>query len=246
MPGSPGGGEISPPPPGLAERLVAQSGFVVYEGGNSLFNETVLVYLAKPRKERPDFDIFDHVGRPVGISRLQNRRFNVGSHGTTVMYDAGMNETLRVKPTFTPLSMTFAVSGVASGRVIGGGNRFGDLVIGPDVQTAKPGPYRVAPTKATVHGPVPNVMQHYGSIAGPKLRGLTASSLMILDQQKNQVGQIRVFSEGRWFSRVRHYVMSIEPTVKGELRRLLITVPTIITTVAWQQQTFVAGPLGES
>ncbi|MGI9598624.1 MAG: hypothetical protein ACR2QK_20835, partial [Acidimicrobiales bacterium] len=50
---------------------MAKSGFVVYEGGRSIFDESVLVYLSRPKNQWPDFDIVDHLGRALGASRRQ-------------------------------------------------------------------------------------------------------------------------------------------------------------------------------
>ncbi len=201
----------SPPPPGRAEKLVAQSGFVVYEGGNSVFDESLLVYIARPHKQWPDFDVCDHVGRPLAYSRSERRSSMFKRRNPVVYYDQRMNQILHIRSTMGGFSMAFEVSGVANCRVSGGPTRMGRLVIEAN-------------------------NEQYGTIIGSRMRGMLASSIEIVDDRENRIAAIRSFGDGGLFSKVWHYVMSIEPGLRGELRRTLVGVPSIIATVRSQQQ----------
>ena len=87
--------------------MVARSGFVVYEGGNSIFDESVLVFLARPRGALPGFDIFDHVGRPLGQASSSQRNPLFELDAETVYYDTDMNELLRVTATIGGFKSVF-------------------------------------------------------------------------------------------------------------------------------------------
>lgn len=200
-----------PPPPGKAERLVAQSGFVVYEGGSSLFDESVLVYVARTRDLWPEFDIYDHVGRPLGYSR------NVPDSGPVLLerwsqdrsayYDHGHNELLRVANSGNSV---FNVTGGATCRVVSEWKNMGNMIISANNEP-------------------------YGAVVGPRYRGLTDSTLRILDARQAQVGAIKVLEEGRWPNSIRHYVVSVEAGLRGELRSIAIAVPTMVAVIKEQQ-----------
>ncbi len=199
-----------PPPPNLAQQLVARSGFVLYEGGRSVFDESVLVYQAKHKSSWPNCDITDHVGRTLGLIRRQGRG-GFAKQGPAAVFDPGGAELLRVAQGTKRFNFVFDVTGVASARyetsTIGGR----EMVIEAN-------------------------NERFGSIRGPAYRGMTASTMEILDQNRNPVGGIRSISAGSSFSSWDHYVMSIKPHVGGELRRLLIAAPLVIAFAKRAQQ----------
>ncbi len=199
--------ESEPPPPGIAERLVAQSGFVAYETGTDIFDEPVLVYAARPAGFWPDFDVYDHVGRPRGFARSE-RSMPGAPVVRATYYDAGMSELLAVRSRSRFTNITFDVTGIADCKVFGRGTA--ELAFMAN-------------------------NEHYGTISGSRLGGLTSSSLRILDHRGVKVGTIRSFTEGLLFNRVTHYVVSIDqgPSRPGsELRRMLVVAPTMIALVA--------------
>lgn len=201
----------APPPPGKAQQLVARSGFVLYEGGNSVFDESVLVYMAKTKKQWPDADITDHVGRPLGAVRIQVRR-SLQPVGPTAIFDPGGARILHVTRRTSFFNHSYDVTGVSQatygGATIGGK----ELLIEAN-------------------------SERYGSIRGSSFRGLSGSRLEILDQDRNQVGAIRSFSANNSpFVSLDHYVMSIDPSVRGEFRRLLVVAPLIAAFVKRTQQ----------
>jgi hypothetical protein len=208
----PSSGGAPPPPPGKAQQLVARSGFVLYEGGNSVFDESVLVYMAKPSKKMwPDADITDHVGKPLGAVRMQTRR-SFQSAGPTTVFDHGGTRILHILRKTSFFNYSYEVTGVSEGA-------YGGATIGGKELLIEANNER------------------YGSVRGPSFRGLGSSRLEILDQDRNQVGAIRSFRASTSpFVSLNHYVMSVDPSVRGEFRRLLVAAPVIAEFVKRTQQ----------
>ncbi len=200
----------NPPPPNKAQQLVARSGFVLYEGGRSVFDESVLVYLAKHKTRWPDCDITDHVGRRLGAVRQKHRRRWVSNSQTSV-FDAGGSQLLHVTPRPGLFSFLFDVSGVANGRYRSTSITARELVIEAN-------------------------NERFGSIRGPSFQGMGAGKIEILDQREEPVGAIRSMSAGSSFSSWDHYVMSIDPQVGGDFRRLLVAAPLIASLVKRTQR----------
>ena len=191
--------------------MVARSGFVLYEGGRSVFDESVLVYLAGPKSVWPDATITDHVGRMLGAVRMQVRR-SFQAPGPTGIFDTGGARVLHISRRTSFFSYSFDVSGVAhasySGATIGGR----ELVMEAN-------------------------NERFGSVRGPSYRGLAGTHLEILDQDRNQVGAIRSFTTSTSiFRSTDDYVMSIDPSVHGEFRRLLVAAPVIAAFMKRIQQ----------
>lgn len=189
---------------------MARSGFVLYEGGRSVFDESVLVYLAKHKTRWPDCDITDHVGRQLGAVRLQHRARWAG-RGPASVFDAGGSRLLHVMPRPSLFSFLFDVSGVAEGRYRSTSFTAKEMVIEAN-------------------------NERFGSIRGPSFQGMTATKMEILDQREQPVGAIRSMSAGSSFSSWDHYVMSIDPQVSGEFRRLLVVAPLIAAFVKRTQR----------
>jgi hypothetical protein len=198
-------------PPGKVEALVAKSGFTVYEPGRNLFDEPLMVYLARPRSQWPNFDIYNHTGRILGASRSKRRNSLTQIRAATNYYDRRMNQILRVQPHPGAFKLTFEVTGVANAEVVSTMSRFGDLIIQANNEP-------------------------YGMLDSPPLLGMSATYIKILDLHKNQVGAIRTFRTDALFRRTDNYVVSIDPQVRGELRRVLITVPTMIAVIRGMRQ----------
>ncbi len=199
-PGPTTGGPI--PPPGRAQHLVASSGFVVYEAGRSIFDESVLVYLARSRWDLGDFDVVDHVGRPLGASRSEEARQFLTPSRATVLIDPGGSELLRVVAERGWMKFVFAVGGVANARF----------------ETASAG---LSELRITSNA------ERFGCVVGQGVRGLAASELAILDHHRLEVGRIRVHRRRSW-SPARDYVVSMKPGQRDELRRLLPAVPLVL------------------
>ncbi len=107
-----------PPPPGAAQGLVARAGFVVYEGGRSVFDESVLVYIAHHQRSWPNAEVVDHVGRPLGAVR---RRQNHGLLRTTPLFritDPAGGKLFDVVAKNRLLSRRYVVTGVAAVDVL--------------------------------------------------------------------------------------------------------------------------------
>jgi hypothetical protein len=187
--------------------LVAKSGFTVYEPGASVFDESVLVFLATMHDDWPDYQVLDHVGRPLAYSKFLGRDEKPWSRhrSPTVFSDPLNNEIFQLlaKSGFGDLS--FEVSGVSSGQLVRTNKRDAHLTL---MANKEP----------------------YGAVAGGMLTGLSASELRIFDDAKREVGAIRRFREGTRGRKVDNYVVSIQPGLRGELRRMLVVVPTVITT----------------
>ncbi|MGB5758878.1 MAG: hypothetical protein WBM50_18340 [Acidimicrobiales bacterium] len=193
------------PPPGRAQRLVAGSGFVVYERGRSIFDESVLVYLARSGRDIGHFDVVDHVGRPLGASRPEERLQFFTPRRSTVLIDPGGSELLRVVAERGWMKYVFAVSGVANARF----------------ETASAG---LSELRITSNG------ERFGGVIGRGIRGLAATDLAILDHNGIEVGRIRVHRRQIW-SPARDYVVSTKPGRRDELRRLIPAVPVVLATL---------------
>ena len=176
-----------------------------------MFDESVLVYLAAPKKQWPDAKVTDHVGRMLGAVRIQVRR-SFQSAGPTAILDPGGARVLHIARRTSFFNFTFDVSGVAN-ATYGGATMGGrELVIEAN-------------------------NERFGSVRGPSYRGLSGNHLEILDPDRNQVGAIRSFSTGTsLFTTSDDYVMSIDPSVRGEFRRLLVAAPVIAAFMKRTQQ----------
>lgn len=196
-----------PPPPGRAQRLVARAGFVVYEAGRSIFDEPVLVYLARTSTHWPDFDVVDHVGRVLGHARLQVRRSARLTAGPITLFDPGGHRLLSVRPESKLFRFAYRISGVASADYVMRSLGSSELVI-------EAGNERL------------------GSVLGRGFRGLSGSHLSLLDHDRRQVGEIRTFVEHRrLLAPVDSFVVRYEPALRGDLRRLSLAAPMVIALI---------------
>jgi hypothetical protein len=209
-PPTPAASDQGPPAPGFAQQLVARSGFVVYEGGRTVFDESVLVYRARTRKHWPDFDISDHVGRALAVVRVQGPRSLLGQRRPSEILDLGGSRLLRVRPINKMFSQTFEISGVANAHFVAKGSG------------------RTATIEANG--------ERFGAVAGSSFRGMANSQLSIVDHADRQVGVIKSYRRGGLMRRVDDYVVSIEPTLRGPLRRSILAIPTVVAMIRRAQE----------
>ncbi len=202
---SPAPGGPMPPPPNLAQQLVSQAGFAVYEGGHSMFDEPVLVFLARPKRSWPDFDVTDHVGRGLGFAQVSVRRGMVLTRRSDVMDTSGTS-VLGIKPK-VGFSLSFTVSGVANASLRA---RSPGLVI-------ETGGMRI------------------GAVGGSRFLGLGGDRLTLLDDQERPVGTFRSFKRGGLFDRVDDFVVSLDRKCPDYLRDLVPALPTIIVMIRRDQ-----------
>lgn len=204
--------EVPPPPPGPAQRLAARAGVVLYEGGNSLFDEPVLVYLPRPGNRWSGLTIYDHVDRLLGFTK------KLGSPGPfTVNVAAGITDArgtsvLEVRPRPKLFRFNYDVSGVANGRYTMSSVGSQELILEANNEP-------------------------FGYVRGQGLRGLSGRILTVLDRDRHEVGQLRVFPDHRNLFRLSiSYVLSLDPGLDGELRRLLVAAPVVVEGVRRSQQ----------
>ena len=191
-----------PPPPNRSQQLVSRSGFVVYEGGRTIFDESVLVFLSKPGHNRVEFDVTDHVGRRLGATRLV-RPANVLAlnPGPVNIFDPGGSQLLRVTNRSAIFSATYGVSGTANG----------------EYRSTNLGSWNLS---------IEANNEPFGSLVG-KVFDPQRAHISILDHDRQPVGKMRNFGDGGVFGSRRDYVLSVDPAVRGEFRRLLIAAPVV-------------------
>lgn len=204
--------EAEPPDPSRAQDLVARSGFTVYEPGRTVFDQPVLVYLPRRGKRWSDFDIVDHVGRPLAreVKTKDPRLLSVGVPSRIV--DTYNNPILEIRPKSGRfLSTDFEVLGAANGM-------FSQRV--------------TLASRLTIEANA----EPFGAIIGGRLSGFSGN-MEIEDHDKNIVGEIRQYRLTRNpFSMDKALVMGIDPLLRGELRRLLVAAPPILFAIRRQQQ----------
>ena len=194
-----------PPPPGAAQGLVARAGFVVYEGGRSVFDESVLVYIAHHQRSWPNAEVVDHVGRPLGAVR---RRQTHGLLRTTPLFrvtDPAGGKLFDIVAKNRLLSRRYVVTGVAAVTF-----RF--------------------PEQTITAGEEP-----VGSIDG-KLIGASDQRFTVLDNGNKAVAVIQRYSRGNRWVRDYDYVTSIDPVLRGELRRAIIAAPVALEQARHAEQ----------
>lgn len=204
-PPAPGANVPIPPPPNFAQGLVARSGAVVYEGGRSVFDESVMVYRARQKKQWPGFDVVDHVGRPLAVILAQGQSTMFTVMRRVIVMDLGGSPLLTVQPANKLFSNLFDVSGVASATFTkkGSGRKMSIM----------------------------SNNERFGVIAGSAISGLLSDRLTILDDREQEVAVVRSFRRGRRMSQVHDFVVSVDPALRGPLRRLLIAAPPILAVV---------------
>lgn len=201
-----------PPPPGPAQRLVAKAGFSVYEGGSSIFSEPVLVYLSKRVRRWPDFEVFDYIDRPLAITRKAGNPGPLALNGTTALHDMGGAPLVTIAPESKLFRHNYLVSGVANGL-------YTMSTIGSRELTIEAN------------------NEPFGYISGQGFKGLGGRNLTVFDHNRQEVAAIRVFVESRsLIHRTISHVISIDPNLSGELRRLLVAAPVVIEGVRRSQE----------
>ena len=201
-----------PPPPGPAQRLVAKAGFGLYEGGNSIFDEPILVYLATPAKRWAEFAITDHVDRRLGATRKLGTPGPFAINVPTEIVDTLGSSLVSIHATSKLFRYTYEVSGVANG-----------IYTMPSIGS------RELTLEAN--------NEPFGYIRGSGFRGLGGKTLTLFDHDRREVGEVRVFVERRNpFRRTISHVVSFDPALGGELRRLLIAAPVVIEGVRRSQE----------
>lgn len=200
-------GRPQPPHPVRAQELVARAGVVVYESGRSLFDESVLVHLVRSRRYWSDFDVVDHVGRGLGGTRLDvSRGWFSRLVGTTVLLDHADVAVLEVEPGRKFYGSPFRVRGVVDARleILRFGFRGFKIMIGE---------------------------QEVGSVVGSGFRGALSSTLRLLDRGGVQVGTIRVFRRWAIWSGAADMVVSVDPGLQGDLRRVVPAIPIVLANI---------------
>jgi hypothetical protein len=209
----PASGGPQPPPPGLAQRLVAKAGAVVYEGGNSMFDESVLVYIPsvprksfQPPKNLLELNIVDHVGRRLGWSTESTAKRKRWMANPVTIHDTAANEVLRLRVR-TGLRFVVEVSGVASAQI------------------------RQTDRKTFV---LRSGGEPYGRMEGSGLLGVNNTTMRLFDLNDDNVGVLHRLYEGGTLAGQTHYVLAMKPGLRSELRRLLVTAPLV--TTLWNRQ----------
>ncbi|MGI9597624.1 MAG: hypothetical protein ACR2QK_15785, partial [Acidimicrobiales bacterium] len=157
-----------------------------------------------------------HVGRALGASRRQvPRTFSpLGGFVTksrSAVFDPAGARLLDVRPGGQLFKLSYAVTGVATGHYI---------------------TPSIGPTKLSIGAD----NEPYGSIVGRGFKWIHDPTLTILDHDDQPVGAIRSFPRRNNWSPTVDYVLSVKPTLRGELRRLLIAAPTVVAMVRRAQQ----------
>lgn len=195
------------PPVGVVRRLVERSGFVVYEPGTTLFNESVLVYVARPkRREWPGFDVYDHLGRPMATIRREVASRLSTTRGPCNLFDRDGARLLRIEPRFHPFKPVIDVSGIAEARFSSGTTIFAGLTISAN-------------------------REPFGRISGDRLRGLHGRGFTIQDHNRTPVGAIRIDGDGLFRKHVESYVVRLDTGLDGPLRRLILAAPPVLAMV---------------
>lgn len=191
-----------PPPPGLAQKLVAKAGAVVYESGNSMFDESVLVYVAQLSglNRSADFEIVDHLGRGLGWTRRVPGKGRWTANRSVGVYDGGGTKVLHANGRRS-FGFSVELSGVAAATVKLEGRSRLTLTSG---------------------------RESYGALSGGGWLGYASSHLVLIDHRDTEVGSVRRIRFGRLGAHRTHYVVSFKPGLRGELRRLAVAAPVII------------------
>lgn len=179
---------------------------MVYESGRSVFDESVLVYLVRSRRYWADFDVVDHVGRPLAGTRLDGRSKLFSRLRTTVLLDPAGGAVFEVVPAQTHLGSPFRVRGVTDARL--------------DVMRLG---FRGVRIKVGGEG--------VGSVVGTGLRGVRGARLGILNSGQVQVGTIEVFRRWGIWSSAADMVVSVGPGLEGDLRRIVPIVPIVLANL---------------
>jgi hypothetical protein len=204
--------DVPPPPPGPAQRLAARAGVVVYEGGNSLFDEPVLVYLPRAGTRWSGLTIHDHVDRVLGYTEKIG---NPGAFTVNVamrVADARGTGVLEVRAQPKIFRFIYEVSGVANGRYTMG--TVGSQELSLEANN-----------------------ERFGYIKGQGFRGLAGKVLTIFDHDQQKVGELRAFVDHKnLFRQSVSYVLSVDPGLGGELRRMLVGAPIVVEGIRRSQQ----------
>ena len=195
-----------PPPPGRVAGLVAKSGFVQYEPGRSIFDQSVVVYLSGETSGTwPNTQITDHVGRHLGQIRRTSGPLLSGHYGDFSLYDANGSEVLRIDARTPAFRVEFRIELTANGRYVMA--TFGsELTI-------------------EVNG------QAVASISARSGRTSVETVRTILSEGGRQIGAIKSYKAGGRFMDCRvDSVMWVNPSVDGNLRRLLLAAPLVIAS----------------
>jgi len=201
-----------PPPPGPAQRLVAKAGFTLYEAGNSIFDEPILVYLATSARRRDDFTVTDHIDRPLGATRALGNPGPFAKVVPTEIVDPRGSSVLSIRQSSHRgwskwFRLIYEISGVANGMYTMSSVGSRELTLEANSEP-------------------------FGYIHGAGFRGLAGKHLTLLDHDRRAVGDVRVFVEQRNpFHRTVSHVISFDPALGGELRRLLVAAPVVIEAV---------------
>ena len=202
----------APGPPNLAQRLVANAGFAVYEGGTGLFDEPVLVYVGVGRMAPMEFSIHDHVGQQRGASARPEATSLFRTPPVQLRDLAGqvVMEVHRRWMIFAP--NIYRVEGCASGLF--------ELVWKESGLFQNHYELRVTTNDTPVC-----VIRGHGFVGDPK------GHFTAFDQENRQVAVFIPSVESVRKRRTTCYVASIDPNVGGDLRRLLVAAPLVIAGI---------------
>ena len=185
---------------------------MVYEGGSSLFDEPVLVYLPRAGTRWSGLTIHNHVDRVLGFTQKIG---NPGAFTVNVamrVADAGGNQVMEVCARPKIFRFIYEVSGVANGR------------------------YTMT-TVGTQELSLEANNEQFGFIKGQGLRGLGGKFLTVFDHDRQEVGELRAFVDHKnLFRQSVSYVLSVDPGLGGELRRMLVAAPIVVEGIRRSQQ----------
>lgn len=197
--------ERQPPPPTRAQALLAEAGVTVYEPGEGLFDQPALIYLARRTKHGPAFDVFDHVGRPLAReAELADYRFGVVRRPYLALFGDDGQSLFAIRSRWNPWRM-YTVSGIES------------AVVGPQG------------TEGEI--PLTAGREPVGAIVGLSDYGAFLSSareLRLEDHNGAKAACLQGFP--RRYNVGSHaidWVMTVNPKLRGPLRRLAVVAPSI-------------------
>lgn len=206
MTGHSGNSAPHPPPPGPAQALAAKLGYTVYEGGGSIFSAPVLVFLGRDRGKPSEYDVFDHVDRPLGYCRqLPGSMLRVES--PCQIYDPFHAPLLQARPTSGLFRISYQINGVTSALFTG------PVIVGKEIT-------------------IERNSEPFGYVRGPGPAAKPAARAEVLDHNRQPVAELRVIEERTLFAvKRRDMVINIDPMLGGELRRLLIALPMVMDQI---------------
>ncbi|MEM7272894.1 MAG: hypothetical protein AAF547_07435 [Actinomycetota bacterium] len=201
-----------PPAPNRAQALVAKAGYTVYEAGRTLFDQPVLVYLPRKARRWPDYDIVDHVGRPLGAELKVGTPSPFEVTAPSRIVDSFGSPVLEIRPSRHLLRTEFAITGVATGSFVVKGLEGSRVSIEAN-------------------------RERFGMIRSSRLQGLGVGEARVEDDAGNVVGRIRHLRTSRNpFRRQPAWVIGLDPMLRGPLRRLVVAAPSVLAAVRRVQE----------